>query len=615
MKMSVSLTILLIVTIALSQTYQRELFQVLEDDGPTPTNSGSFHFDSSYVPSGSVWELDWSEDVVFNKLLRYTDPNTENCSYELRMGKGGQIYSFRSPGFGEALPPQFRPSYNESGANISDPGKSDPIKSHHGNWAVWNDEVWQLVGSDQKDSLSGSVKTQNIHQAGPYMNNYAHRKSDLSREPFYSPMLQSFYDENKRSYSAVFWGQSENPAYVYDAPYECDTPFPDLFRPSVLYFQKHSDIGDGAIQVDFLLYNFHRTRGIDFWNVPFLGIRNSSLPFLIVSNSASDGTSYEVINSKAGHPDGSGGFLPEFKEGAVIKTSGNGTASSGWFAFSSAPDGNGPTLAFVTAKESQNPPNGYGDLRYGTAMNNHLRDVTIFSRRALGGSTDPVTGLKQWGIVGGHSIRGRYFILLGDNIETVVEQIKKRELITSALLEKERYSKESGRVLHFQFIQDSNGRIVPKESLESEAEVSLHSTPFSGSYPVFLITTDTQTVLSSDPYYFSLKPYDGIVKHMELLGFSDSTVNKKIIGTTPVIPHAMYQKYTLNVTQKAHIIELSNVGTGTGEILLTNCKGQEVSTTTQYFAQKGTMQIDISNLASGIYFLKWNQTVTHFIKQ
>jgi len=37
--------------------------------------------------------------------------------------------------------------------------------------------------------------------------------------------------------------------------------------------------------------------------------------------------------------------------------------------------------------------------------------------------------------------------------------------------------------------------------------------------------------LNLDPYHYSKKPYDGIVKKIELLGFSSTPKNEKILVT------------------------------------------------------------------------------------
>ncbi len=252
-----------------AQSYSQKICDIFPSTGPSLIPSGSLVFDTTYKASGSAWELDWSETHVYDQLIKYNNSNPDQ-SFELRLGKGGQIYSFKNNGLGEVLPPQWRPSFDNLGDNTSDPGPSIPIVSNHGNWSPWNDEVWQFVGSDQRDFLDGKIKTRNIHQAGSYMNNYSHRASDYVNTPFYSPKIKEFSNITKSSYTGVYWIQSEDPSYVYDPWEDCDICASDQFKPSLILYNKLTNLGDGVIQVDYLIYNYHRTRGIDYWNVPFL---------------------------------------------------------------------------------------------------------------------------------------------------------------------------------------------------------------------------------------------------------------------------------------------------------------------------------------------------------
>ena len=89
-----------------SQSYKEKLSDVFPPDGPSYLGNGSFSYQTDYSNSGSSWELDWDETNVFNALISVTNPSNNDQSYEMRVGKGGQIYSFINPGFGEALPPQ-----------------------------------------------------------------------------------------------------------------------------------------------------------------------------------------------------------------------------------------------------------------------------------------------------------------------------------------------------------------------------------------------------------------------------------------------------------------------------------------------------------------------------
>ncbi|MDC1321773.1 T9SS type A sorting domain-containing protein, partial [bacterium] len=463
--------------------------------------------------------------------------------------------------------------------------------SNHGNWATWNDEVWQMVGSDQNDILEGTKTAQNIHQAGPYMNNYTHRASDLTDEPFYSPQVNSYYDASNQSYTSVYWGQSENPDYVYDP-----TNTQDPFRPSTLYYQRYKNLGDGVIQVDFLIFNYHRTRGIDYWNVPWAGIRNSSLPYAFVSNSATNEMTYEALNNVPGYVENSSDDLPEWSEGVTRKTSGNNSLSSGWFAFSNTLGGNGPSLAFVTAKSSSNPNNGYGDLRWGTAMGpNGIRDLTIFSRRSIGGPEDSVTGLKSWGIIGGESIRGRYFIVIDTSIDAIAAQIQSRNLVAASSIEKFTFTEANSQDLFFTFTNNGSGNYTANETTQENSDLTIKSKPFVSSFPVYILTTASATRITANPYYFSLRPYDGTVTSMELLGFSATALdinpatlsaeNPKTQTPLKLYPNPVKKKIFLS----AHV-ESAKIYSVSGGLI------QEINTAQSIF--------DVSNLNSGLYFIE-----------
>jgi hypothetical protein len=591
------------------QSNSEKLCNVFPSSGPLVSQNGSLTFDTTYNPSGSTWEVDWSETHVYHQLIKYSNSNPDQ-SFELRIGKGGQIYSFKNDGFGEAMPPQWRPSFDASGSNITDPGLSDPIASNHGNWAPWNDEVWQLVGSDQRDSLNGKVKTRNLHQAGSYMNNYSHRASDHTKAPFYSPKVKEFLNANEGSFTSVYWIQSEDPSYVYNPWDDCDVCVADPFRPSVIVYNKFTNLGDGVIQVDFLLYNYHRTRGIDYWNVPFMGIRNSSLPYAFVSNSTTDPSMYTVLNTKPGHPvaGDEASYLPEFKNGAVVKASGTSSESSGWFAFSTQPDGNGPSLGLVTAKSTTNPTNGYGDFRYGTAMSNPIRDVTILTRRAIGGAKDPVTGLKPWGIIAGQSIQGRYFLVVSSTIDSLVNQINTRDLTTSARIEKIQIDNLIENNVHYNFIDSGNGTFIPIETDAASAYLTLNSQPFDNSYPVFLISTNSISILSSNPYYFSDKPYDEIVEIVELLGFSTSYKEGEslVTGISSTINSIEINIYPNPTTG---IVTINSKSTELDYIRIFNYLGQNLTSKTIIERlDNDKVTLDLSELDKGLYII--NTTTT-----
>jgi hypothetical protein len=71
----------------------------------------------NYTPTSSLWGKHLDESTVFHHEIKHLQG--EDNAFNLRIGKGGQLYSLRGA-FGESIPPQ---------------GVGSP----------WNDEVWQFV--------------------------------------------------------------------------------------------------------------------------------------------------------------------------------------------------------------------------------------------------------------------------------------------------------------------------------------------------------------------------------------------------------------------------------------------------------------------------------------
>jgi hypothetical protein len=480
------------------------LFSVFPVSSFTDNTTGSFKFSSTFSSSNSAWEIDWNETEVFSKLFKFDHPTNTDESFELRFGKGGQVYSLKSA-FGEALPPQWRPKFDESGSVISRDTPSivnGEILSEKGNWAPWVDEIWQLVSSDQNDSTTEiengvsveKVNTRNMHQAGSYLNNFAHRSSDLT-SPFYSPIVASNYNEAKQEYSMVIWAQSENPSYVYDGRSDCNPCHKDRFKPFSLYYLRYKNIGDGIVQVNYLIYNYHKTRETNFFNVPFLGIRNSVLPHFFLSN---PDTGYSHIS------------MPNFNEGATTRN----TLTDGWAAFSGSSDGDAPSLGFVFGNNTK----GYADFRYGNALGpNSIRDATVLSYRLLKG------GDNYWNLKEGKSFSGTYFMVLGSNINAISSKIQTKNLVLLANTELTDITLANSDNIYYKITLDGLGGYTIAESTAANNTLSFKSSPFKNSFPVFLIkATSGNSILTYDPYYYSLKPYDGAVSSIKLLGFSDT---------------------------------------------------------------------------------------------
>ncbi|MGY8951725.1 MAG: hypothetical protein ACKVJW_08060, partial [Flavobacteriales bacterium] len=106
--------------------------------------------------SNSFWAIDsFSESSVFKAEMSYVSNIDTTKNYNIRIGKGGQLYSFRG-NFGESVPPQWvHPNWVDSsyGGGTS--------------YAPWVDEVWQMVCVDgTQHNPPDSMYF--IHQAGVY---------------------------------------------------------------------------------------------------------------------------------------------------------------------------------------------------------------------------------------------------------------------------------------------------------------------------------------------------------------------------------------------------------------------------------------------------------------
>jgi hypothetical protein len=252
------------------------------------------------------------------------------------------------------------------------------------------------------------------------------------------------------------------------------------------------------------------------------------LPYAFRSNSNTDATSYLSLNDNVTT------FLPDWAEGQTERI----TNTSGWFAFSNTLDGNGPSLAFVTAKETTNPVSAYGDLRWGKVLGpNNIRDLIVFSRRSIGGPSSPETGLKTWGIVNGESIRGRYFIVVDASIDNIVAQIQSRELVAKSSVEKVILSAAASPDVHYALTYFNSGSFMVNDASSVNSDLSLEAHPFEGSYPAYFVESDNgRTRITADPYYFSTRPYDGATTSIRLLGFSATALNIDSAVSVPLIP-------------------------------------------------------------------------------
>ena len=437
-------------------------------------DSNGFTFSENYTNSGSVWTVDsFPESVVFHNQLSYQNSNDPYKSYDIRIGKGGHLYSFRSS-FGESVPPQW-----------VNPNWVQPSYGGGHSYAPWVDEVWQLV------SVDGSIhnppdSSYFIHQAGVYL------KTPDQTEPFYSPILAEYYNPNDQSYSVVNWGQQAHTEDLQNINHDA----------GLLYYTKYTNKGMGIIQVDNMIYNFGQDN-MNFLNVPWGGVRNSSLDHFFISTPSHD---YNLTTGLYGQT-------------PVIQTANTG----GWVAWSNEVNGNSATLGMAHPTTT----NTYGNkFRYGDAGNlsnvNNLRDYHVFEM-----IRQPFAG--QLGF--GKSMSFRYYYVLGASIDSIKNTIIEYDLVGHGL--DTAYVAQINEVDSIRYSFHFTNQQITSQVTNSNHGLLLRTSPFMDSYPLFQLSSNSGTdVISSDPYYFSDYAYDGNTTEMQLLGFRDAPTTVTFIEDT-----------------------------------------------------------------------------------
>lgn len=155
------------------------------------------------------------------------------------------MYSFYGR-YGEVIPPNIRPE------------------------APFMDEVWQNVAVDHSQHNPAAGKNYFIHQAGAYL-----RRNEIQR-PFFSPTL-AVSCQNATGTNGL----------CMVASYGTQAHIPTTFASSVIYFTRYINCGNGVIEVTSMLYNhakhFVRNHTLDHMNIPWGGVRTSTLPDMLVT--------------------------------------------------------------------------------------------------------------------------------------------------------------------------------------------------------------------------------------------------------------------------------------------------------------------------------------------
>ena len=423
--------------------------------------------------SGSPWQKELNEAQVMDTLLQYEDLRTgtnKDLSWDLRIGAGGQIYSFRLPDVGETVPPQS-----------------------YGALSPWIDSVWQGVAVDQE--LNRGDYKYFIHQAGRY-GSYGGPNRD---EHVFSTMVSSVLDETNRSLTTINWG-----IHAVQGLYNDNTTEND-WRSDVLFYNRYRDLGNGLIEVSLGCYNYGQDT-MSYINLPFGGIRRDAFEYGFVSNS--DGTWSQ-------------------KQATALDI----TDTAGWVAFSDSQDGTSSTMGVVFGLDSspspELPPNRNAFIHSRNYINNGgdpEGDPTEWR------NGHQFTSPRSFNLTQGQGVWCRYYFVLGDDVNDIADRIEERDLISSATLSTFDYTEDSTPLIGYRMTGNGGSFQIQEDS--QEPHFFLYAHPIPGSFPIYeIIENDATRHITGDPYATGvIDPNDGTIVGMRLLGFAVAADDDTPVG-------------------------------------------------------------------------------------
>lgn len=433
----------------------------------------------AYTPSGSIWAEGLDESQVFLAELAHQQGPAD--SFKLRVGQGGQIYSLRGP-FGESVPPSYRDARNDR--------------------SPWNDEVWQFVAVCSKYNGPKSLE-----HAGPVPEAFARRLADLPYQStffihnsgayipgdaavasLYCPLLAFEADAEQRTIRTLNWGLVPQVRTIHRSP--------------VLFYGQTRDVGDGIIELTWVVHNFS-TEGIvfDFLNAPWGGTRRSSLPV------------QGIAKPPGGAPDGADPLEqlgPRADSGVMV----NARDTGGWRLASATAATDSPSLALVfgrdrhldaeRAKAARGEPHsqtGPGLLR------DHLAHYPAYEHKWQDWQTRPENSFRNYDVI---EFIPRLKLVpqatIWYRVFLVVNRRDRAAELAGSLVDKVDYGlvtfDPASTPLLPVHIRD--GRVVDPALAEGPPTFELYARPVPGSLPLFLLedTATGQEMISTDPYRF-----------------------------------------------------------------------------------------------------------------
>lgn len=462
---------------------QNSFFNVFNHFGisPTPTQGTSelslTNADENWIVSDWFPGQPWTEDDVFHVQLNH---ESDDLNWSIRIGKGGQLYSWILEGTGELIPVQ-------GGSGGKSPWVDDVILQ------TWRDEV-----SHDRTILMDDIPYADgfVHAAGMYVRTDFDDTMD-PENPFYNPLLVEEFDKGNRNYSCTHWGPVVKPS---------------INRGDVMFYHNYRHIGDNVLEITYYGYNFGDNTYGDI-AMPWAMVRYSVFPNSI--KSMPDGVSYEEFD---------GTYPTRF----------NIADAGGWVAKTTLPDeneeDNPKALTISTVHgldkhygESWQPRKTMCSVGISGAPNS-TRDITIMTAFNNGTDIGPGRGFFK-----------RIYMVLGER-DKVIE--KSYELVDNVEYGIVDISKESSGMLPLYHTIENNQPIFSNTmpTMDTEPIAYTYALPVTNSVPLFLIKNNESGdySLTTDPYAICgrkefvhpdypdrdiYQPYDGKTEWVAMLGY------------------------------------------------------------------------------------------------
>ncbi len=448
-------------------------------DGPFPDDRPS-----------SFWLLyefkgrDISERDVYHALIRHFDRKGKK-DWEIGIGAGGQLYSWRGP-WGEAIAPQAAP---------------------------WMDEVWQATlhspvaqqvlnairkHDKSENNLTGTVGEAFVHGSGSKIRPNAYTPEEFKASSgmcmFYLPMLARWYDTENKSYSMINLGQSPTQPTVLDH--------------KILFYSRYRYLGGGILEVENVAFNFGE---YDYGRngIPWGGVRTTAYPELFVSE-----------------PDGSYRFIHQyFGQGSTFMR--QGTQTDGWMGSAAKKDDpNCQAFGFVFGKDFPGRKDAAGKNK----------SVNCAFGRGQMDKPDGLPGKRAYTVMAsnvagklppGQSFWVRYYLMVG-TMENVVKNARdyRKKIDYNALNITEQQA--TLHPLYQRTLSDGSVSLSRDASKGNESVCCVYNEPVLNSNPLFVIRElpRGRSIVTTDPYGLShKKPFKNpLPKDHELYDKLESTV-------------------------------------------------------------------------------------------